>query len=67
MTLVIFADVSRNYFEYRIITQSMINILPEFDASILSCYLIIAHLSDPPPQNPRKMAKLGKIKKVAKQ
>ena len=48
MTSAIFADVSRSYFEYKIITQPITNILAKFHANILSCYLIIAHLSDPP-------------------
>ena len=51
MTSAIFEDVSRSYFEYKIIAQPMKNILDKFHAnieSILSCYLIIALLSDPP-------------------
>ena len=48
MTLAIFEDVSRSYFEHKIITQPMTNILAKFRATILCCYLIITHLSDPP-------------------
>ena len=54
MTSVIFADVSRSYFEYKII-QPMTNILAKFHANILCCYLY-----------PGNMAKLDKIKMVAK-
>ena len=46
MMSAIFADASRNYFEYIIITEPMANILAKFHANILNCYLIIAHLSD---------------------
>ena len=48
MTSAIFPGVSRSYFEYKIITQPMTNILAKFRANILSFYLIIAHLCDPP-------------------
>ena len=41
-----FAAVSRNYYAYKII-QPMTNILAKFHANILSCYLIIAHVTDP--------------------
>ena len=47
MTSAIFEDLSRSYFEYKIIAQPMKNILDKFHANILSCYLIIALLSDP--------------------
>ena len=47
MTLVIFAEVRRIYFENKIITQPMTNIMAKFHANILCCYRIIAHLSDP--------------------
>ena len=46
MRSAIFEDVN-SYLEYKIITQSMKNILTKFFANVLSCYLIIAHLSDP--------------------
>ena len=44
MTSAIFADVSRSYFEYKII-QPMANILAKFHANILCCYLITAPLA----------------------
>ena len=66
MTSTIFADVSRNYYAYKII-QPMTNILAKFRANILSCYLIIAHLSDlPQAKIHEKWQKLGKIKMIAK-
>ena len=62
----IFAEVSRRYFEYIIITQPMTNILGKFYANILSCCLIIPHLSDPPlAKIYQKWQKFGKIKMVA--
>ena len=46
MTSAILADLSRTYFEYKIITLPIANGLATFHANILSRYLIIAHLSD---------------------
>ena len=45
MTSAIFADISRNYYAYKII-QHMTNILAKLHANILSFYVIIAHVTD---------------------
>ena len=44
----IFVDVSRNYFVHETIIQPMLNIFVKFRANILSCYLILTRLCDPP-------------------
>ena len=48
MMSAVFADVSRSYFEYKIISQPIKNILAKFHGNIFSCYLIISHLNDLP-------------------
>lgn len=45
---VIFADISRNCYVHKIITQLMLNILAKFRANILSCHQILSRLCDPP-------------------
>ena len=45
---VIFADISRNCYVNKIITQPMLNILAKFRANILSCHQILSRLCDPP-------------------